>query len=472
MSKHLGFSNRGHILASIGGAIGVANLVLFPARMQNYGGLAFALTFVLITFIMGVPLMIGEASLGKNGQSNAVDAYRGIGGKAWAYAGYFGMIVSAFILSFYVVLAAWAMYYLYLYLFDYGLIAQENPGRLFGTFISNTGQVILFSALVIGICIWVVAYNVRQGIENVSRTFVPLLLLLMLFLILSIPLITHQELHYTNFTFRPGDLFVLDASGKIGIIEAVGQAFFSLSLGATGMITYGSHIHKDTHVVRNAHYIVHTDTMVAIFAAILIIPLFAPSDTVMAAPPLVFINLVDTFRQFGPIWGRLIGLSFFVLFNLAILTSAISLLETPVNYLSKNLKRMRPRYAILLGLLVFIFSIPATVSVNPNSSALFTNFLGYGDASGGQTTMGYFNFLLDFFGTFGILMGGFLLATFIRTTWKIEGLFQEITVPGYTPSPGFKRYMRICLNWIAPILLLLLFAGEFIKVLYKLQILA
>lgn len=479
MAEKINFSNRGHILAAVGAAVGIANLVLFPARVFNYGGMAFVLVFVLCTFILGVPLMIAETALGKSGQSDAVKSYARIGGNRWGYAGVFGLITTGMILSFYVIVAGWALYYLYNYTFQYQVIqgaidqaiADGQPsvagvGGLFGGFVTNAPKVFLFSGLFMGLTVAVVANNVQRGIEWVSKRFVPLLMILILFLIGATFLISGDQLNYSNFGFDFGALFRFDQSGRLGIIEAVGQSFFSLSLGACGMVTYATHIHKDTNVVENSHYVVHTDTLVALFGGFLVIPLFAPDAKVGLDPTLVFISLVDTFNSFGPLWARIIGIAFFTLFNIAILTSTISLLEPTVNFLSQKNPKRRSINAILVGALIYLLSIPAVLSFMPDQAKVFTNFLGYGNR--GDDTMGYFNFVLDFFGTFALLVGSFLIATFIRSKWTFEGLFEEITVPGFIPKASLKQYLTITLKWVVPILMVMLFVGEIIKVGYKL----
>ncbi|MGB0521593.1 MAG: sodium-dependent transporter [Flammeovirgaceae bacterium] len=470
MKQKISFSNRGHVFAATGAAVGIANLVLFPARVYNYGGLAFILVFVLCTFLLGIPLMIGETALGKHGQSDAVDAYQGIGKGKWGYAGVLGLITCCFVLSFYIVVAGWALYYLYLYVFDIQSITTMNTGQLFGEFVTNETQVFLFSGLFMIATIVVVAGGVRKGIEAVSKRFVPLLVVLVLILILLVPVVKGEALNYGNFTFDFGALFKVDASGRMGIIEAVGQAFFSLSLGSCGMVTFGAHTHKETNVVENANFIVHTDTIVAILGGLLIIPLFAANEQVMAAPPLVFINLVETFNGFGDLWGRIIGVLFFALFNIAIITSAISLLEPTVNYLARRKKQGRKFYAIAVGTFIFVMSIPVILSVDATNPAIFTNFLGYGDNHNGEISMGYFNFVLDFFGTFCLIAGSFILATFISRKWTMEGIFKEITVAGYSPSDRMKQFLTFTLKWFIPAVMLLMFVAEFYKVMVKLGV--
>lgn len=259
--------------------------------------------------------MIGETALGKTSQRDAVAAYRSIGGRKWGLAGLFGLITCCFILSFYIVVAGWSLYYLYLYVFQYdeiiaavtGAIASETPsvagiGGLFGRFVNSQYEVLLFSGLFMALTVVIVANHIKQGIEWVSMRFIPLLVLMMLGLILTVPFIAGDRVNYGNFNFDFQALLSMDSSGRIGIIEALGQSFFSLSLGACSMVTYGTHVEKNTNVVSNAHYIVHSDTLVALLAGMLIIPLFAASGPVGLNPSLVFINLVDTFYGFGEPW--------------------------------------------------------------------------------------------------------------------------------------------------------------------------
>lgn len=481
MSKST-FSNRGHILASVGAAVGIANLVLFPARVFNYGGLAFILVFILCTFLIGVPLMMGETALGRNSGTDAVNAFKKIGGDKWRYAGLFGIVTCTFILSFYIVVAGWALYYLYIYIFEFdtlqtaistavesGAPPKAGIGGFFGGFVTNVWKVVLFAGVFMAFTVFIVANNVKKGIERVGKQFVPLLLLLLIFLIVTTPFIHGHSLNYENFKFDFGALFKIDSSGRLGIIEAVGQSFFSLSLGACGMVTYGSHVSKKSNITTNSHFIVHTDTLVALLAAILIIPLFAADGQMGMDPTLVFINLVDTFNSFGQPWGRIIGIVFFALFNMAIVTSTISLLEPSVNYLSHKYQKKRRKYAILVGALVFLISVPAVLSFSPNSSSIFTNFLGY--ANKGDGTMGYFNFILDFFGTFCLLAGGFILSLFIRYKWSMKGFIDEVTTEEYTPNDRLKKFLNFSIMYLTPALMIVLFGAECVKVLYKLGLL-
>lgn len=464
MDNNQKFSNKGHVLASVGAAVGVANLVLFPARVHNYGGVAFVLVFIICTLIYGVPLMIAETAIGKSGQSDAVQAFQKIGGKAWGRIGLFGIITTWFILSFYIVVAGWALYYLYLYVFDFQSILTENTGALFGQFVTNEKMVILFSGFALMLTAFVVAQQIKSGIEWVSQRFVPLLIVLVVFIIVILPFIDGVNLNYDNVYFDFSKMFTMDSNGKFGIVEAMGQAFFSLSLGACGMVTYGSHLNRNANVVRNSKYIVHTDTVVAILGAILIIPLFGMNDVLTASPPLVFINLIDAFNKFGDGYARIIGMAFFVLFNIAILTSSISIMEPGVNFLKNKFGGKRVHYAIGISVLIFLLSLPAIYSIDSSNSKLVTNFLGYGDGEGDAVSMGYFNFVLDFFGTFALIVGSLLLAIFVKVKWKKEDFFQELSIGGHQFSQRFKVNLYFTITWIVPLTMVILILGECIKV--------
>ena len=472
-------SNQGHILVSIGAAVGIANLVLFPARVHNYGGLAFILVFVLCTLIIGVPLMIAETALGKLGQTDAVDVFDKIGGGSWKFVGFLGILTNAMVLTFYVIVSGWALYYWFLYLFDYEVISSaiteaKNEGKpsvagvghFFGSFVTSPRQVILLAAAYMAITTFIVANNIKAGLEWVSRHFIPFLALLIVGLIIVLPFVGGDLIDYSNFTFDLKPLFSLDSSGRIGIIEAVGQSFFSLALGACAMVTFGSHIDRKTDVVKNSHFIVHSDTLVALLGALLLIPLISSTKSVGADPSLVFITLVDTFHNFSAPFDRIVGVVFFTLFNFAIITSTMAMMEPSVNYLVKSRGLTRKRSALIIGTFIFIFCIPGILSFSPNSSSFFTNFLGYGNR--GDGTMGYFNFILDFFGTFSLLVGAFLFSVFLWTRWSIDDLVDELSIGGHIVSSGLKRFLKVSLLWVTPIFMILLFIGEIIKLKFKL----
>lgn len=469
MKSNQKFSNRGHVLASVGAAVGVANLVLFPARVHNYGGIAFVIVFMLCTVIYGVPLMIAETALGKRGQKDAVDAFEQIGGKNWGKIGWFGIITTWFVLSFYIVIAGWALYYLYVYLFNFELIYAGSPGQIFGQFVTDELQVILFSGLAMAFTVFVVGKQIKAGIEWVSQRFVPLLILLVVLIIVALPFVDGVELNYTNIHMDFSKMFTLDENGKMGFVEAMGQAFFSLSLGATGMVTYGAHLNRKADVVSNSKLIVHTDTLVAILGAILIIPLFGMNEVLSASPPLVFINLVDAFNHFDPVFARLIGIAFFLLFNLAILTSSISIMEPGVSFFKNKFGGSRTKFAAIIGASIFLLSLPAIFSIDPSNSKWVTNFLGYGDGSGAETSMGYFNFVLDFFGTFCLIMGSLLLALFISKKWGKEGFVNELKLGNSTLSPKFTNRLFFVIQWIVPVTMAILILGEVIKLAAKMN---
>lgn len=477
-NQHTSFGKTGHILASVGAAVGIANLVLFPARVYHYGGFAFIIAFLGCTIILGVPLMIAEIALGRSQQTNAVHAYKTIGGRYWKAAGFLGLIANLFVLSFYIIVSGWALYYLFLYFAQYehittavasakkeSLPSTAAVGSVFGSFVHQPKQVLLFSGIYMVLSSMIVALNIRVGIERVSRFFVPFLVLLMIVLIIILPMVSTTPLHYENFAFDVSALFKIDASGRIGIIEAAGQAFFSLALGACAMITYGAHLQKHVTIPSTAHFIVHIDSLVALLGAFLILPLISSSERLGADPTLVFITLVDTFQAFPQPWDRVIGIVFFLLFNFAIITSTIAMMEPSITYLAKNKSHLRKRYALLIGAITFLMSIPAVYSFSNTAPKWLTNFLHYGNPNDGL--MGYFNFLIDFFGTFCLIVGTLLLTIFIRSKWKMAGLFKELSTTSYQPTPLLKQFLKMSIYWLAPIFMILLLIGECLKLKFK-----
>ncbi|MEO1655756.1 MAG: hypothetical protein AAFU64_19600, partial [Bacteroidota bacterium] len=194
---------------------------------------------------------------------------------------------------------------------------------------------------------------------------------------------------------------------------------------------------------------------VALMAVILIVPLFSGDQSVGADPSLIFVYLVETFKIFGGFQQGL-GILFFALLNIAILTSAVSLLETSVSFLTRQYHWPRMLVAPLMACLVFLIGIPSIYSFNVENAPFFTNFLGYGQ--GKQPSMGFFNFVFDIFGTFAIMLGGLILSFFIIKRWTFEKFFQALRTPTYAPRQTYLYYLQFLFIWLIPPMLLGLFA--------------
>lgn len=446
----MSFSRTGHILASAGAAIGVANLVIFPYRVQFFGGGAYVLAFVVFTMLMGIPLMILENALGKRSGTDAVDAFRGPGdGSGWAWIGRLGILTAVMVASFYLVLAGWTLDYLWAYLTDYAAVASRPAGPAFGAAIGSVPRALLFTGLFTALAAVISSSRLRAGVERLSRFAMPLLGLLVIFLIVSLPLLRPEAVDYANlFRLDWEALFVPTPTGELGILHALGQAFFSLGLGAASMLTFATHLDRDADVLRAAPTIVHLDTVVALLGALLVVPLLGNVEgDVYNGPPLVFINLVEIFKSYGAA-GQAVGLAFFFLLGVAILTSAVSLVEPALRALVQQRGWSRRATGLGLGALIFLLAIPVVISCSPAGPRWLTDFAGMG---GSDPSMGYFNFLLEWFGSVSLLVGGLLLCVYLLLRWGLDGFFAELERGGHRVSNGWRRGLTLAYRFVIPV---------------------
>ncbi|MEM9930841.1 MAG: sodium-dependent transporter, partial [Bacteroidota bacterium] len=376
------FSKTGHILASAGAAIGVANLVIFPYRVHFFGGGAYVLAFVGFTLLMGIPLMILENALGKRSGTDAVDAFRGQGdGPGWVWIGWLGILTAIMVASFYLVLAGWTLDYVWQYATDYQTVANTPAGPAFGAAISTTQRALLFTGLFTALAAIISSSKLQQGVERLSKLAMPLLGLLLVFLLISLPILRPEAVDYPNlFRFDWHALFVPTEAGELGILHALGQAFFSLGLGAASMLTFATHLDRNENILQNAPMIVHLDTTIALLGALLVVPLLGNIEgDIYNGPPLVFINLVEIFKSYGAA-GQLVGLSFFLLLGIAIMTSAVSLIEPALRALVRQWGWNRRVGGLTLGALIFGLSVPVVLSCSPSGPTWLTDFAGMGGA--------------------------------------------------------------------------------------------
>lgn len=453
------FSKTGHILASAGAAIGVANLVIFPYRVHFFGGSAYVLAFVGFTLLMGIPLMILENALGKRSGTDAIDAFRGEGdGPGWAWIGRLGILTAIMVASFYLVLAGWTLDYCWHYLTDYATLASTPAGPAFGAAVTTTERALLFTGLFTALVAVISSSGLNAGIERLSKIAMPLLGLLIVFLIFSLPVLKPEAVDYGNLLrFDWQALFVPTEAGELGIIHALGQAFFSLGLGAASMLTFATHTKREENVLSNAQRIVHLDTVVALLGAILVVPLLGGvNGAIYNGPPMVFINLVEVFKSYGGA-AQWVGLLFFVLLGIAILTSAVSLVEPALRALTTQRGWSRRTSGLLLGVLVFVLAVPVVISCSPSGPGWLTDFAGMG---GADPTMGYFNFLLEWFGSIALLIGTLLLCIYLLRRWGLPGFFEELEIGGHTVSPAWRQRLTVAYRFIIPIGIVLLLLAK------------
>jgi NSS family neurotransmitter:Na+ symporter len=357
-----GFNSRfGFIMAAVGSAVGLGNLVRFPRELNENGGAAFLLVYVALLFLVGLPAILGEMSLGKLANASPVKAFRNLattGKKFWGWVGVFAMMGAIFVMFFYTVLAGWALRF-FLETFRDGW--WNDAGSLFAA--AELGPwTVLFHGLVTVVTVYIVAKGVSGGIEKVSVVMIPALFAIVIGIIIFTLFQDGMGAGYEAI-FKPdwGELTPAKVS------KAVGQVFFSLSLGQGAMLTYASYMDKKQSVANDGLTIGFADTGVAIMAGMMIFPALAfaglLTDPNVTGPNasnfgMAFIALPEAFNAMGPIAGRAVGGAFFLGLFFAALSSAISLIEVPISVLvDKGLTRGKA--AIIMGLITYTFGVLA-----------------------------------------------------------------------------------------------------------------
>lgn len=356
-----GFSSRlGFIMAAAGSAVGLGNIWGFPTQTASNGGAAFVLVYLVLAFCLAYPAFMAELIIGRYGQANAVSSMQKMSRNLWQkrfafFVGFGGIICAALILSFYGILAGWMMSF-----------AIEPITRLFGlTDVSTwlTSQSIarnlIFSALFMMLTISIIRRGVEDGIEKWSKRLMPMLIgLLILLIVYVFTLEGAQEGFEAYLNPDISRIFEPDL-----LISALGQAFFSLSLGTSVMVIYGSYISKNENLVTLGAQVTLIDVSIAFLAGLLIIPamyvaqaqgvaIFAADGSLISGPNLVFDILPTLFNGMGAI-GLFVAFGFFVLMSIAALTSSISMLEGPVSFVVErhNVERKKATTFIGLGIL-------------------------------------------------------------------------------------------------------------------------
>lgn len=443
------FSGRlGFVAAAAGSAVGLGNIWRFPYETGENGGAAFLLIYLICTIIIGLPVMLGEIAVGRKSQMDAYGSYRNLGNKNWGMVGAFGIICGIMILSFYNVVAGWAFGYFIQIVFD-GLLVEGkgNYGNYFNSYVADFWDNLIFSFVFMVLTAFIVIRGIKAGIEMASKVLMPLLFVILITLIVY-ALTLDNAMEGVKFYLLP-DFSAVNAST---IYSALGQAFFSLSLGMGALITYGSYLKKKENLFKAAAVVTLADVSVAFLAGLLIFPLvFSQGQEPTAGPGLVFVALPTIFEQMGPLMGRIVGGSFFLLLCFAALTSTISLLEVPVAYLVDERKLKRKKVVFGLAALVFVIGLPSMLSAG--AVDFFTNFMHYEGKN-----KSFLDVISDLFSEVGLVFGGFMLTLFITFKWKTKKMTKELSEgnPGYAKSI-LKSLVNFSITVLSPIILGVIF---------------
>jgi NSS family neurotransmitter:Na+ symporter len=397
-------SRVGFILAATGSAIGLGNIWRFPYITGQNGGAAFVLVYIGCVLIIGIPVLLAEISLGRRTTLNPVGALRALStSKYWPLVGYLGVVTGVGILSFYLVVAGWTLGYII------NTLLHVTTG--FGEFVRDPAAELGYFTAFLLLTLLVVWGGVEKGIERWSKFLMPALFTLLLFLI-GYNLTLDNAMAGVEFYLKP-DFSKIQGST---ILAAMGQAFFSLSLGMGTMITYGSYLSKKENIPLGATAVGVADTLIALLAGLMIFPaLFSVGLEPSAGPALVFNVLPKVFETMP--YGMPVGVAFFVLLAIAALTSTVSLLEVPVAFLVDEKKWSRKKAVWVLAVIVFVTGLPSALS--QGTSEFFSNVTLFGQTG----FLGIMNFV---FSDLSLPLGGLFLCLFVGWVWGTKNATQEI----------------------------------------------
>ena len=367
------FSSRwAFVLAASGSAVGLGNIWGFPTNAAENGGAAFLLAYLLLAFILAYPALMAELIIGRHAQANMVNALEGLSPQSWAQrlgraTGLIGVVTASAILCFYSIIAGWMIAYL---LQPAALLAGQVELASWMTQ-SSVERNLFFVGVFMALTGAVIASGVEQGIEKWSRRLMPALFVLLVLLIgyvLTRPGADEGLRHYLVPDFA-------QLSNPQLLVSALGQAFFSMSLGVGTMLIYGSYISREENLPKLGVLVTLTDTSVAFLAGLLVLPamfvakkigvdIYADGDNLIAGPDLIFQVLPALFEQMGSA-GLWVAASFFLLMSIAALTSSISMLEVPVALITERFSVGRHRATAATLMVLFFFAAIIVVNFDP-----------------------------------------------------------------------------------------------------------
>ena len=457
MSQKIKFGSKiGLIAATVGSAVGLGNVWRFPAETQANGGAVFLLIYICCVFLLGIPVMTAEFSLGRGGASDATGVFRNVtpDRKGWWMVGALAILASYLILSFYMVVSGWTLEYLFqsitgnLYHADTSTASFPAEEQLFtdrmSQYISGTYRPLVMTYIMLAANLVVLLKGVQKGIEKMSNIMMPILfILLVIFCAVSLSLPKASE--GVAFFLRP-DFSAVNAGT---VVNALGQAFFSLSLAMGILVTYASYYPADTKLTRTAVTVSLLDLGVAILMGLIIFPAvmtFGLADHNLAGSALVFVTLPEIFAQMG--WTQFWSALFFLLLAVGAFTSTISLAEVSVAFMECRFKMSRVKAVISVIAPLFVLSSICSLSVGPWSSFTICG-------------MTIFDFLDTIATNIMLPLGGILLCIYMGWIAPRKFFKDELTKHCTLTSHVFGLVAFI-VKWIAPLLIALILIWQFL----------
>ena len=438
-------SKIGIILATAGSAVGLGNVWRFPYMTGENGGAAFILVYIVFIFLLGIPGMVNEFIIGRHSASNAARAYHKMSrGRPWRGVGLLGILCSTIILGFYSVVAGWCLQYLY------ASIAGQLSGdadyvrSYFQEFSSSLLRPILWSVGFVLLTHLVIIRGVKKGIERISKLLMPTLFVLLIILVISSCMLP-GAMAGVEFLFKP-DFSKITSDV---ILAALGQSFFSLSLGTACLCTYASYFGRETNLLKSAVQISIIDTIIAILAGLMIFPAaFSVGVSPDSGPSLVFITLPNVFQQaFAsmPIVGYVISILFYALLAVAALTSTISMHEIGTAYFHEELKRPRAQAAWIVTVGACVIGMMSSMSCGACNLRLL-----------GMSLMDFFDCITA---QYMMPIGALLTSLYIGWGARTAVVNREFTNCGTVYRRLFPVYLFM-VRFICPILIAIVFLNQ------------
>jgi NSS family neurotransmitter:Na+ symporter len=437
-------SRLGFILAAAGSAIGLGNIWRFPYVTADNGGGAFVVVYLACIALICLPYLFAELALGRNSQKNPVGAIAAIKkGTPWVLVGGLCVLTGVFILSYYGVVAGWALGYI----FKAFVAPTAESATYFSSFVADASTVIPLAGTFMLITILVVYGGVEQGIERWAKVLMPLLLVLMLVVIfraVTLPGAGAGLDFYLNPDFSK-------INGTV-ILAALGQAFFSLSLGMGAMITYGSYLPKRENLLVSGGYVALFDTAIALMAGLMIFPaLFAMGkQPESGGPALIFVVLPEVFATM-PL-GSFVSTVFFILLSIAALTSMVSLLEVVVSYFVDETSWSRAKSVWIVGGFTFAAGLPSALSEGGSE------FLSNQISLFGQT--GFLSIMDYIWGNISLALGALLISIFVGWIWGTGRAIDELQQgSGNTFTGTAPAVWSVFLQYVCPVVIAAILGG-------------
>ncbi len=402
------------------------------------------LIYLVCIFIIGTPIMLTEFTLGRKTNRNPVGAFEQLKPNSpWTGIGYMGVLAGFLILSFYGVVGGWTFAYTFKSISGsvMGFASPKEAGAFFGSFIGNTGEVLFYHALFMGTCIAIVLRGVHGGIERACDILMPTLVII-LFLLMLRSLTLDGAMEGVAFYLTP-DFSKISANV---VLIALGQAFFSLSLGMGCMITYGSYLSEKENLTSSTVYVVMFDTLIALLVGMVIFPaVFAMGLEPTEGPGLVFSVLPTVFASMP--MGHGVAVIFFILLAIAAITSGISLLEVVVAYFIDQRGWPRKKTVFIVGSVIFAFGVPSGLSFGVMADF---KFLG----------MNFFDHVDNIASNYFLPLGGMLTAIFVGWIWGTKNAHEEIEKHENKFGFPWAQCWEFLIRYISPVAVGIVFIAK------------